>query len=98
MLLVPDCPLKTVVVSIEKGPYVGWIVLEAEGEDEASSARVVTMPPGTCSVGETGAPQGAAPMATGAALAAAQCCGMLHTPDPCPQGAPKASPPWQHPG
>lgn len=65
VLLVPDFPLKTVVVSIEKGPYVGWIAPKAEGEEEeASSARVVTVPLGTSSVVETGAPQGAAPMAT----------------------------------
>lgn len=74
----PDFLLKTVVVSIEKGPYVGWIVLKAEGEEEASSARVVT-----CSVGETGALQDAAPVATQAALTAARCYGTLHTPDLC---------------
>lgn len=34
MLLVPDFSLKTVVVFVEKGPYVGWIALKAEGEEE----------------------------------------------------------------
>lgn len=91
VLLVPDFPLKTVVVSIENGPYVEWIALKAEGEEEASCARVVTMPPGTCSVGDTGAPQGAAPVATRAALAAAWCRGTLPTPDPCPQDRPHGS-------
>lgn len=85
VLLVPDFSLKTVVVFVEKGPYVGWIAPKAEGEEEeAGSARVVTMPLGTSSVAETGAPQGAAPVATRAALAPAWCRGTLHTPDPCP--------------
>lgn len=92
VLLVPDFPLKTVVVSIENGPYVEWIVVKAEGQEEASCARVVTRPPGTRSVGDTGAPQAAAPVATRGALVPWD---TAHTRSVCPGpalGVPGASP------